>query len=117
MYTHNTEEIWASLKSGLLKIPEDVCGTTKPYQWQKETWWWNNLVKTSVRAKRQAFKAWKAGKGIRLDYDLAKGIARQAVHCSCHESDKVVHDNIDPKSSTSPTRYCGKIWMLLETSQ
>ena len=34
-----TEEIWAKLKTGLLKTTEVVCGTTKPHQWRPETWW------------------------------------------------------------------------------
>ena len=28
-----TEEIWAKLKTGLLKTTEEVCGTTKPHRW------------------------------------------------------------------------------------
>ena len=39
-----TEEIWAKLKTGLLKTTEEVCGTTKPQQWRRETWWWNKEV-------------------------------------------------------------------------
>ena len=34
-----TEEIWAKLKTGLLKTTEEVCGTTKPHRWRRETWW------------------------------------------------------------------------------
>lgn len=30
-----TDEIWVSLKSALLKTTVEVCGTTKPHQWQK----------------------------------------------------------------------------------
>ena len=32
-----TEEIWAKLKTGLLKTTEEVCSTTKPHRWQRET--------------------------------------------------------------------------------
>ena len=32
----STEEIWEKLKTGLLKITEEVCGTTKPHGWQLE---------------------------------------------------------------------------------
>ena len=39
-----TEEIWAKLKTGLLKTTEEVCGTTKPHRWQRGTWWWNKEV-------------------------------------------------------------------------
>ena len=38
------EEIWAKLKTGLLKTTEEVCGTTKPHRWRRETWWWNKEV-------------------------------------------------------------------------
>ena len=34
-----TEEIWAKLKTGLLKTTEEVCGTKKPHRWRRETWW------------------------------------------------------------------------------
>ena len=54
-----TEEIWAKLKTGLLKTTEEVCGTTKPHRWRRETWWWNKEVDDAITAKRQAFKAWK----------------------------------------------------------
>ena len=50
-------------------------------------------------AKRQAFKAWKTGKGTRASYDAAKHIARRAVHHARKEADKEVYKNIDPKSS------------------
>ena len=56
-----TEEIWAKFKTGLLKTTEEVCGTTKPHRWRCETWWWNKEVDDAITAKRQAFKAWKAG--------------------------------------------------------
>ena len=52
-----------------------------------------------ITAKRQAFKAWKAGKGTRASYHAAKHIARRAVHHARQEADKEVYKNIDPKSS------------------
>ena len=42
-----TEEIWAKLKTGLLKTTEEVCGTTKPHRWRRETWWWNKEVQSN----------------------------------------------------------------------
>ena len=45
-----TEEIWAKLKTGLLKTTEEVCGTTKPHQWRRETWWWNKEVDDAITA-------------------------------------------------------------------
>ena len=60
-----TEEIWAKLKTGLLKTTEELCGTTKAHRWRCETWWWNKEVDDAITAKRQAFKAWKAGKCTR----------------------------------------------------
>ena len=46
-----TEEIWAKLKTGLLKTTEEVCGTTKPHPWLRETWWWNKEVDDAITAK------------------------------------------------------------------
>ena len=54
-----TEEIWAKLKTGLLKTTGEVCGTTKPHRWRRETWWWNKEVDDAITAKCQAFKAWR----------------------------------------------------------
>lgn len=56
-------------------------------------------MEKSIRAKKQAFKAWKAGNGTRAAYDAAKCITRCAVHVTHHEADKVVYENIDSKSS------------------
>ena len=52
-----------------------------------------------IKAKRQAFKAWKTGYGTRAEYHADKHIARRAVHHARHEIDKVVFGNIYPKSS------------------
>ena len=94
-----TEEIWAKLKTGLLKTTEEVCGTTKPHRWRHETCPWNKEVDDAITAKRQAFKAWKAGKCTRASYNTAKRISRRVVHHARHEADKVVYEGIDHKSS------------------
>ena len=94
-----TEDIWNNLKTGLLKTTEEVCGTIRPHRWRRETWWWNEHVGEVITAKRQAFKAWKTGKGTRASYYAAKRIARRAVHHACQKADKEVYKNIDPKSS------------------
>ena len=52
-----------------------------------------------ITAKRQAFKAWKTGKGTRASYHAVKRIARRAVRHARQEADKEVYKNIDPKSS------------------
>ena len=93
-----TEDIWNNLKTGLLKITEEVCGT-RPHRWRRETWWWNEHVGEVITAKRQAFKAWKTGKGTRASYHAAKRIARRAVHHARQDADKEVYKNIVPKSS------------------
>ena len=94
-----TEDIWNNLKTGLLKTTEEVCGTIRPHHWRRETWWWNEHVGEVITATRQAFKAWKTGKGTRASYHAAKHIARRAVHHAGQEADKEVYKNIDPKSS------------------
>ena len=94
-----TEDIWNNIKTGLLKTTEEVCCTTRPHRWRRETWWWNEHVEKAIAAKRTAFKAWKAGKGTRASYDAAKRNARHAVHHARQEADKKLYENIDPKSS------------------
>ena len=32
-----TEDIWNNIKIGLLKTTEEVCGTTRPHCWHRET--------------------------------------------------------------------------------
>ena len=93
-----TEDIWNNLKTGFLKTTEEVCGTG-PHRWRREHWWWNEHVGEVITAKRQAFKAWKTGKGTRASYHAAKHIARRAVHHACQEADKEVYKNITPKPS------------------
>ena len=94
-----TEDIWNNLKRGLLKTTEEVCGTTRPHRWRRETWWWNEHLGEVMTAKGQAFKAWKTDKGTRASYHAAKRIASRAVHHARQEADKEVYKNIDPKAS------------------
>ena len=91
-----TEEIWAKLEAGLLKTTEEVCGTTKPHRWRRETWWWN---KDAITAKHQAFKVCKAGKCTCASYNTTKRISRHVVQHASHEADKVVYEGIAHKSS------------------
>ena len=37
----DTEDIWNNIKIALLKTAEEVCGTSRPYRWRRETRWWN----------------------------------------------------------------------------
>ena len=59
-----TEDIWNNLKTGLLKTTEEVCGTTRPRCWHRETWWWNEHVGEVIIAKRQAFKHGRLAKAL-----------------------------------------------------
>ena len=94
-----TEDIWNNIKTGLLKTTEEMCGTTRPHRWRRETWWWNEHVEKAIASKQKAFKAWKAGKGTRASYVAAKRNARHAVHHARQEADKKVYENVDPKFS------------------
>ena len=67
-----TKDIWNNIKTGLLKTTEEVCGTTWPHCWHRETWWWNEHVEKAIAAKWKAFKAWKTGIGTRAPYNAAK---------------------------------------------
>ena len=85
------------LKTDLLKTTEEVCGTTKPHLWRRETWRWNKEENDAITAKRQAFKAWKAGKCTRASYNSAH---LQTCGAPCTpRSRQVVDDVIDHKSS------------------
>ena len=59
-----TGDIWNNIKTGLLKTTEEVCGTTLPYRWHRETWWWNEHMEKAIAAKWKAFKACKAVKAL-----------------------------------------------------
>ena len=43
-----TEGIWNNIKTGLFKTTEEVCGTTWPHHWRRETWWWNEHVEKAI---------------------------------------------------------------------
>ena len=114
-----TEDIWNNIKTGLLKTTEEVCGTTQPHHWRRETCRWNEHVEKAITAKQKAFKAWKAGKGTRASYDAAKRNARHAVHHAHQEADKKVYENTDPslqKSTTLLTSLEERTLMLLVTN-
>ena len=114
-----TEEIWNNIKTGLLKTTEEVCGTTRPHCWRRETWWWNEHVEKAIAAKRKASKAWKAGKGIRASYNATKRNARHAVHHTRQEADKKVYENMTPslqKSTALLTSLEERMLMLLVTN-
>ena len=95
-----TEDKWNNIKTGILKTTEEVCGTTRPHHWRRETWWWNEHVGEVITAQRQAFKAGKTGNlGTRASYHSAKRTAIRAVHHARQEADKEVYKNINSKSS------------------
>lgn len=92
------EEIWSTLKVSLLQVTEQVCGLSSKHQWRKQTWWWNDSVETAVQEKRRCFKAWKSG-GSRAAYNAAKRVSNRAVYHAISEAEKVVLENIDPKTA------------------
>ena len=114
-----TEDIWNNIKTGLLKTTEEVCSTSWPHHWRRETWWWNEHVEKTIAAKRTAFKAWKAGKGTGASYDAAKQYARHAVHHARQVADKKVYEILTPslqKSTTLLTSLEETTLMLLVTN-
>ena len=94
-----TEDIWNSIKTGLLKTTEEVCGTTGPHHQRCEAWWWNEHVEKTIAVMQKTFKAWKTGKGTRALYYAAKCNFRRAVYHAHQEANKKVYENIDSKSS------------------
>ena len=91
-----TQEIWAKLKTDLLKTTEEVCGTTKPHQQRRET-------------SAQSLLA-----TARASYNTAKGSSRCVVHHAPHKADKVVYEGIDHKLSDilRLTNQMRKAWRL-----
>ena len=77
------------------KTTEDVCDTTKPCRWRRETLRQNKEVDDAITAKHQSLKAQKAGKCTRASYNTAKCISRRVVHHARHEGDNVVYEGID----------------------
>ena len=47
-----TEDIGNNIKTGLLKTTEEVCGTTQPHHWCRETWWWKRPLLPSGKLSR-----------------------------------------------------------------
>ena len=73
-------------------------------------------MEKAIAAKQKAFKAWKAGKGIRASYNAAKRNARHAVHHTHQEADKKVYENMTPslqKSTALLTSLEERMLMLL----
>ena len=94
----SVEELWSTLKDSLLQSTEQVCGLSAKHQWRKQTWWWNDLVDGAVQEKRRCYKVWKRG-GSREEYNAAKRVAKRAVFHAKSEAEKVVLENIDPKTA------------------
>ena len=93
-----TEELWATLKSGLLNSAEQVCGLSKEHRWRKQTWWWSKHVDNAIQEKRRCYKVWKRG-GSREAYNTAKRVAKSAVYQAKLEAGKSVFEGIDPDSA------------------
>merc|ERR1712044_65526 len=56
------EEKWSAMKNAWLDTAVEICGRTKGFQKQRETWWWNDKVAEAVKKKREKFKKWKRTK-------------------------------------------------------
>ena len=44
--------ISGTTSTGLLKTTEEVCGTTRPHRWRRETWWWRRPLLPSGKLSR-----------------------------------------------------------------
>ena len=78
-----TEEIWAKLKTGLLKTTEEGCGTTKPHRWRRETWWWNkdsSLDKQRICVNTQ-LKSSKKQLKLNVCVPKSNSVDRYAITC------------------------------------
>ena len=115
-----TEVIWNNIKTGLLKTTEEVCGTTRPHRWRRETWWWNEHMEKAIAAKRKAFKAWKTGKGTRASYDAIKAVpdmqCTMLVKKPIRWSSRILTPSLQ-KSTAMLTSLEERMLMLLVTNQ
>ena len=59
--------LWDGQKRCLVMEAEEVCGMTKGYQRQKETWWWNDKVREVIKEKQRLYRIYdnKSKKGGR----------------------------------------------------
>jgi hypothetical protein len=55
----DVEVVWYKLKTSLLDTAKEVCGTSKNYQWKKETWWWKDKVDEAIKQNRTRSKTYK----------------------------------------------------------
>ena len=65
---------------------------------------WNKEVDDVIIDKRQAFKAWKAGKCTQASYNTTKRISRRVVHHVRNEADKVVYGDIGEMSMSEEAK-------------
>ena len=72
-----TKAIWNNIKTDLLKITEEVCGTTRPHRWRCDSW---GRMSTWKRQLLLSGKLSRPGRLVKASYDAAKRIARHAVH-------------------------------------
>ena len=86
-----TEDIWNNIKTGLLKTTEEMCGTTRPHRWRRETWRW----------KRPLLPRGKLSRPGRLVKALGHHTMQpnEMPDMQCTMLVKKVYENIDPKSS------------------
>ena len=76
----DVESIWTEIKSCLINACDSVCGWTKGYcKQERETWWWDETVDSSVKQKRKLLQEWQKG-GSKEKYLEAKKKAKSGVY-------------------------------------
>ena len=81
------DNIWSSLKQGLVSRTEKSCGWTKKGIWRKQTWWWNEKVRKYISEKRWLWKLWKVVE-CKDKYLDAKQKAQHSVYTAKRNSEK-----------------------------
>ena len=62
-------------KTVVMSAAEEMCGGTKRgIHLERGTWWWNEVVRESLRRKKEAFKKWliQGGNELKEAYENTK---------------------------------------------
>ena len=74
--------IWHKMTTCIKHVAKELLGESKGNKFNvKETWWWSNEIKESIKKKRECFKAWQMSKDDRVltEYKIAKQETKKLV--------------------------------------
>ena len=95
----NVQEWWRRNSQVILKVGEEILGKTsgKRPPADKESWWWNEEVQKTIKAKKEAKKRWDAS-GLEYDknsFKLANKEAKRAVARAKAQAWDQIYETLD----------------------